>query len=198
VKDPVKDWRLRFRNSCPTLLHELYTARRLARASASAPFLRTAGLIDLLALPEYPPWGIEWVSAGEEFFQPDRYGTPALILPAIENFSVIDLVAVSFDTGAVRTRYGIAEYLGFNESDNRALDGEAVPVFEDAASWLRGGGDGIFIVDWTQIVMHLRSLPALVCQTAALAERIKRAFEQAIPCPPLLVSSDARETPHAA
>jgi hypothetical protein len=194
------DYRLQFRNTCPTLLHELDRARRRARHGASAPYLRSAGVADLLALPDYPPWGLDWISVGEEFYQTEPYpdGIGALIVPAIELLHVVDLVAVSLETGALRTRYGIAEYIGHNALDDRSADGEPVPVFEDALSWLRGGGDGIFIVDWTHIHSRLQGLPGLVCQTPALAQRIKRAFEQAVPCPPLLVASDQKESRHAA
>jgi hypothetical protein len=194
------DSRLEFRDSCPTLLHELSTARLRALYSGHGPYLRSAGIDDLLALPDYPPWGLEWVSVGEEFYQPEPYpdGIGALILPAIEIFSVVDLVAVSLETGAVRTRYGIADYIGDPALFHRSQDSEPVPVFEDALSWLRGGGDGIFILDWTRIHVPLQGLPGLVCQTPALAQRIKRAFELATPCPPLLVASPSQESRHAA
>ena len=197
---PAEDYRLTFHDSCPTLLHELENARRRARREVCVPYLRSAGIDDLLALPDYPPWGLAWISVGEAFYQPEPYpdGIGALILPAIEVRSVVDLVAVSLETGAVRTRYGIAEMLGARELFHRSEDGEPVPVFEDALSWLRGGGDGIFILDWTRIHVPLQGLPGLVCQTPALAQRIKRAFEQAIPCPPLLVASDPKESRHAA
>jgi hypothetical protein len=160
-------------------VHELKTARLRAREGGHGRYLRSAGIDDLLTLPDYPPWDLEWVSVGEAFYQPEPYpdGIGAVIVPAIEALHLVDLVAVSLKTGAVRTRYGIADYIGHNALLRRADDGEPVPVFEDALSWLRGGGDGIFIVDWTAIHMHLRGLPGLVCQTPALAQRIKRAFE---------------------
>lgn len=191
---------MEFRDSCPTLLHELSKARQRVRHSSFAPILRTAELEDLLALPEYPPWGCAYVSAGDEFYQPEPYpdGTLALILPAIENFTLIDLLAVSLETGALRTRYGIADYLGHNALDFRRWQGEPVAVFEDPVSWLRHGGEGVFIVDWRHIVRELAGVAQLVCQTPALALRIKQAFEQAIPCPPLLVSSDRKESRHVA
>lgn len=187
-------------DSCPTLVHELDRARRRARDGAVVPYLRSFGIDDLLTLPGYPPWGLDWISVGEEFYQTEPYpdGIGALIVPAIEALHLVDLVAVSLETGAPRTRYGIAEYVGANAILHRSAEGEPVPVFEDALSWLRGGGDGIFIVDWTAIHTHLRGLPGLVCQTPALAQRIKRAFEQAVPCPPLLVASDPKESRHAA
>ena len=193
------DWS-QFTESCPTLVHELKTAWVRARGGTHAKELRPAGLYDLLTVPGTPPWGLAWVSVGEEFYQPEPFpdGIPALIVPAIEALHVVDLVAVSFETGALRTRYGIADYVGYNAILHRSADNEPVPVFEDALSWLKGGGDGIFIVDWTAIHTHLRGLPGLVCQTPALAQRIKRAFEQAIPCPPLLVASDPKESRHAA
>jgi hypothetical protein len=178
-----------FAHACPTLLHELQIASQRARQGASAPILRTAGLYDLLGLPDDPPWGIDRVSVGEEFYQPEPYpdGLPALIVPAIEDGSLIDLVAVSLATGAVRTRYGEVDYIGHNALFERSCDGEPVPVFADAPSWLRAGGDGIFIVDWTHIRSHLGALPGLVCQTPALARRIRAVFEQALP--PIHVAS---------
>lgn len=187
-------------DSCPTLVHELKRARRRARDGAIVPYLRSHGIDDLLTLPDDPFWGIDWISVGDEFYQTEPYpdGIGALILPAIEALHLVDLVAVSLETGALRSRYGLVDYIGHNALSHRCDDGEPVPVFEDALSWLRGGGDGIFIVDWTHIHSHLRGLPGLVCQTQALAQRIKRAFEQAVPCPPLLVASDQKESRHAA
>jgi hypothetical protein len=187
-------------DSCPTLVHELTRARRRARDGACVRYLSSFGIDDLLKLPDDPFWGVDWISVGEEFYQPEPYpdGIGALIVPAIETLHLVDLVAVSLETGALRTRYGIADYIGYNAILHRSADNEPVPVFEDALSWLRGGGDGIFIVDWTHIHTHLQGLPGLVCQTPALAQRIKRAFEQAVPCPPLLVASDQKESRHAA
>lgn len=187
-------------DSCPTLVHELNRARRRVRDNACVEYLRSFGIDDLLKLPDHPFWGIDWISVGDEFYQTEPYpdGIGALIVPAIEGAQLVDLVAVSVETGALRTRYGIAEYIGHNVLSDRSADGEPVPVFEDALSWLKGGGDGIFIVDWTYIHTHLQGLPGLVCQTQALAQRIKRAFEQAVPCPPLLVASDPKESRHAA
>ena len=105
---------------------------------------------------------------------------------------------MSVETGALRTRYGIAEYIGHNVLSDRSADGEPVPVFEDALSWLKGGGDGIFIVDWTYIHTHLQGLPGLVCQTQALAQRIKRAFEQAVPVHRFSLPLIRRSSRHAA
>jgi len=191
---------MKIRTSCPTLLHELERAGRRARDGASVPLLRAAGLIDLLDVREAPPWGFDYVSAGDAFYQTEPYpdGTTALIVPAIENLSLVDLVAISLETGAVRTRYGIAEYVGHNVLRDCEWDREPLAVFEDAVSWLRAGGNGVWLFDWTHVHHHLHSLPQLVCQTASLARRIKQAFEQAIPCPPLLVSSDTQEISHAA
>ena len=46
--------------------------------------------------------------------------------------------------------------LGARELSHRSQDGQPVSVFEDALSWLRGGGDGIFIVDWTRVHVPLK------------------------------------------
>jgi hypothetical protein len=53
------------------------------------------------------------------------------------------------------------------------------------------------IVDWSRAAQELAAVPAIACETANLATRVRRAFERPIPLPDLYVSQP-QETRHAA
>ena len=80
-------------------------------------------------------------------------------------------------TGAVPD-FGFGKNAGL--IDYKATLGEPIPLYETPRSWIRGGGDGLVILDWTlDPGEHFRGLN-LECETAALAMQLrKRAAEAA-------------------
>jgi len=176
------------------LERELLVANRLARLPEFDARLMAAGLL----FPGPPLWGVTRVSTDKRFYQPDPDGQPAVIAPAYENRSLADLVAISLRGGhAMRLRRGDVTFLG---SDNvlAAYEWrEPLLLFESGLSWIRNGCAGAVIVDWSRAAQELAAVPAIACETANLATRVRRAFERPIPLPDLYVSQP-QETRHAA
>lgn len=150
-------------------------------------------------------WGICGVSAGPEFYQPDDAGVLAAIVPAVEGPEdpyiegpgtegpgIVDLVACSLATRAMRTRRGIAAVLGHARIDDAVLGNQPLNVYDDALSWLRGGCRGVVVLDWPAAPLLLREVPALTCESRATAERLGAAFERPRPYPPILVHHGER------
>jgi len=165
------------------LLRELLQAARLARKPEFAEILLTAGWTSVGC----PMWGIDAVSAGDEFYQPDENGGMAAILPAYEGPHLVDLVACSFTSRQMRTRRGIAQVLGFDWIEDACLGLQPLAVHADALSWLRHGCRGIVVIDWTAAPRLLRDVPALHCENEAVAAALQQAFERPAPYPPIHV-----------
>src|SRR6476659_6924230 len=92
------------------IFHELLLAWRLARSPAMESVLARAGLGEL---PASPHWGIDWVEPDGPLYRPAAQGgLVAAILPARLDGPLIDLVATSLETRAMRRRQGLAMVLG--------------------------------------------------------------------------------------
>ncbi len=169
------------------LLRELLQASQLAREPACAECLRTLGLSEL----GRPLWGIDAVSAGDVFYQPDLNGDLAAIVPAFEGPHLVDLVACFFDTRAMRTRRGIAPVLGFDRIEDACLGLQPLMVFDHALSWLHARCRGVVVIDWTAAPRLLRDVQAIRCESEATAEALRAAFERPNPYPPIYVQDGA-------
>ncbi len=126
---------------------------------------------------------------GDEFYQPDEGGRLAAIVPAFEGRHLVDLVACSFTSRAMRTRNGIATVLGFDRIEDACLGREPLRVHDHALSWLRNKCRGVVVIDWTAAPSLLRDVPSLVCESEATAAELTRAFERPNPYPPILVQN---------
>jgi hypothetical protein len=72
----------------------------------------------------------------------------AIIIPARdETGEIIDLVAWNTQTGALALWSGDACMLGADQLTAPRVDMDALPVFPDAAAWLRAGRRGLVIID---------------------------------------------------
>jgi hypothetical protein len=167
------------------LLQELLAAARLAQRPELADTLRALGL----AGRALPLWGLAAVDAGRDHYAPHPDGRFALITGAFEHGELVDLVATSLATRAMRRRVGDAVLLGADRIEHARELGRPLPVFADAWSWLCGGCLGIVILDFSRVALLLRDVPALSVQTDALAVRLKQAFECPLPLPPMFVPS---------
>jgi hypothetical protein len=169
--------------SPPTLLRELEEATLLARAPAFADRLASVGLT---SCGEFEGFGIARVIAGLEFYEPHEDGVPALIVPAVEQGEIVDLVACAFGSRLMRTRCGIARLLGHDHVVDRTFfSNEQVEVFEDAFAWVKAAGEGVVVIDWQFGPSLLRDLPALRCAHAETATRLRDAFVRPPPYPPI-------------
>ena len=167
------------------LLRELLRASQLARRPAFAEPLRKFGLTSDLC----PVWGIDSVSAGCDFYQPDEAGHMAAIVPAFDGVHIVDLVACHFGTRQMRRRKGIASVLGHDWIEDAFLGNEPLRIFDNALTWLRAKCRGVVILDWQSASDLLRNVPALHCESEDLADRLKGAFERPRSYPLILINN---------
>jgi hypothetical protein len=182
--------------SCSLLQDELDTAARFAARPELAPVLADMRL-DRAGLP---PWGIAHVAADKVFYEPDPDGKPAIIVGAFEQGELIDLVATSLDTRAMRRRCGEARLLGMDWIERARDLAKPLSLFNDAFAWLAGDGCGAVVLDWRAAPRELADLRGLLCQSEALARRVTQAFARPVPLPPLYVhrsDNRPRESAHA-
>ncbi|HZQ00359.1 MAG TPA: hypothetical protein VFB13_12515 [Reyranella sp.] len=182
--------------SLSPLLGELIEAKRLARRPDIARLVparvRGGGVI----------WGFARVEADERYYMPSPDGrTVALIAPAYERRGnctyIVDLVATSISTRAVRRRRGEAAILGDDWIDCAIEARRPVRLYENPLWWVNGRCHGAVVLDWRDLAYRLAEASSIICQTTTLAERVSDAFARPIPMPPLYVPP-AQETRHAA
>ncbi|HEX4511657.1 MAG TPA: hypothetical protein VH328_16325 [Burkholderiaceae bacterium] len=170
------------------LLRELLKASQMARGPLFAPRLSAAGLPVL----GVPLWGIDVVSAGTQFYQPDEAGTLAAIVAAYHGRSMVDLVACSFTTRETRTRKGVAVVLGEEWIEDARFGSRPLRIFDDVFTWLNGSCRGVVVIDWQEAPHHLRDISQIHCESAVTADRLIRAFERPTPYPRVLVCNGDR------
>ena len=176
------------------LLLELLNARTLA----DVPGLRAC--LIRFGLPQDGPrlWGLADVEADERHYQPVARGTPALIAAAYEALSIVDLVAISMrGQHALRTRLGVAAFLGGDNIDLADEEGWPLFLLRTGWSWIRNRCRGAVVIDWRLAPYRLMHLRGIACETPALAARVQRAFERPLPLPDLSVQPH-QEIRHAA
>jgi hypothetical protein len=178
------------------LLRELVRARRLAETPVMAPILDKLGLTER---PSY--WGVDWVEVEGGLYRPaDDGGRIALIIGVYQHGGLIDLLATSLETRAMRRRRGLGTLLGEDRLEHPLQQGKSLAVLADGLSWLAGGRKGVVILDWRDAALQLADMPALICESEALADRLRRAFvAEVFAAPPLFVpSGQPKERRHAA
>lgn len=177
------------------LLRELVRAWRLAETPVLKPILDRVGLTER---PRY--WGVDWVDVEGGLYRPaDEGGRIALVQGVWQHGGLIDLVATSLETRAMRCRRGLGTLLGEDRLDNALRYGKPLSVFADGLSWLAAGRTGVVILDWSDIIL-LADAPALLCESEALAFRLRQAFAREVfAVPQIFVSSgQPKECRHAA
>lgn len=176
------------------LLLELLKANRLA----DVPELRAC--LTSFGLPEDGPriWGLADVEIDGANYQPVAHGTPALVAAAYEELSIVDLVAISVrGRHAIRTRRGVATFLGGNNVDYATEEDWPLFLYETGWSWIRNRCRGAVVIDWRRAPHRLTPLRAISCETPALAKRLRLIFERPLPLPDLFIQP-TEETRHAA
>lgn len=90
-----------------------------------------------------------------------------------------DLIAFPPDRpGEWWTRTGSA-ILNAEEVDRCAFHGESLLIHPTPMDWLRAGGQGVVILDWSAFLpFHLSGPPAFRCATRDLAARLDRALHR--------------------
>lgn len=173
--------------SLPVVCHSA-TYARLFALGISGDAINGRGLFDSLAAEEavlFP--------GGRFEFGRDSLGIPrrrSVIVPARdESGDIIDLVALSLESGRVLTWRGCAAMLGAENVFAPRLDSEALLVHENAFEWLRSGRRGIVILDATIARWRLAE-ERLAVANAAFGRRLQDAL--ALPGPQIFVTCDER------
>lgn len=175
------------------LLQELQRAGRLAERPELEPVRKTSALPSTRGTL----WGFDRVIAGGHFYEPAEEGRWALITAAYEGGELVDLVATSLRTRAMRRRTGMAHVLGAPWIGVAEQSHIHLSLRESALRWWASGFFGAVILDWAFAPALLGGVPAVACESRGLAERVRRAFVDCR-CPELFVlkPQEPNDGPH--
>ena len=158
----------------PGILGELARASRRRHHPDLAPVLAALGLANVRG----PAWGFAHVVADGENYRPAlddaEPAHAALIVPAVKDGGVDDLVACTIVPRRMRSRLGVAAVVGFDEIGRARVNGRPLFVFNDSLAWLHGGALGVAVVDWARTVEIFDGIPLLMC-SASMVDRLKQA-----------------------
>jgi hypothetical protein len=160
---------------------ELIKADQWRRHPDIAPVAADLGLANVHG----PAWGFGHVVADGEAYRPAIDGEAAraaLIVPAVEDGAVSDLVACSIETRRMRSRLGVIAVVGLEEIERARTTDAPLLVFDDAIGWLRGNTRGAVIVDWKRAIGELEGVGVLMC-SATVASRLHDATRKCWPRP---------------
>jgi hypothetical protein len=172
---------------------ELAGADRRRMHPDLAEVLVALGLADVRA----PAWGFGAVVPEDDTYRPagpDEAGHQAVIVPAVEQGVVVDLVAQGLNSGRMLSRLGATALLGSDEIERARQSDDALIVFNNAMSWLRGHTRGVVVVNWQEAGRELEGVETLLCRKD-LAERLHKATRRCWPLPTIAIAGGLR---HAA
>ena len=174
------------------LMGELLAARRFARQDRELCETLSDCELDLDGLPLV--WGFDFVSIDGAHYEPVRGGQPAVIVPAIEDGEIVDLVAMGLKTRACRTRTGQATILGREWLDAARWAGTSPAIFPDPLTWLYARCRGVVLLDLSAARFELADLPSVACSSDLFAIRLNEAMRVPVHIPAIFVP----EAHHAA
>jgi hypothetical protein len=192
----VRDLHERLERNPPkqrSILGELAAADRLREHPAVSASLADLGLNEING----PSWGVASVVATGARYRPaeaDEEATGAIVVPAVHDGSVHDLVACSLSSRRMLPRLGVASLIGADELEAAQRAGGPLLVFDNAIQWLRGHTRGISIVSWQEAPQDLEGVEILLC-SSALAPRLHAATSSCWPRPTIAIPGERR---HAA
>jgi hypothetical protein len=163
-------------------------------------FAEVLGLLGLTAC-RAPLWGGgRIVDQGLGMYRPaelEEIGAePAIIVPAITNLGIEDLVANGLRSRRTLTRHGLAAVVGAIEIDKAREHDQPLLVFNDPLAWLRGDTHGIVVIDWKTIGAELDGVRALIC-SPTIAPRLHQATRCCWPRP-VVATPPRKDLQHAA
>ncbi len=158
-------------------------AARKLRSELPAGFYIGAGMPGLAPIRPIRGGRFEFTEDGRAAVIIPAYDTiPGLLDASAERHveHLVDLVAVDLDRPERHwRRRGEALVLGAAYLDIAAHEGEPVPVFKTPLSWLRSGGAGVVVLDWSWarevLVNH-----ELIAEDVELGNRLEAALKPEI------------------
>lgn len=130
---------------------------------------------------------VRLLEADGERYVPGDSGAAACVVPVFTGgpvgqlWDVVDLVAFTVDQPARWwLRKGNGVLLGPDWPDYcTTLANDPLPLFSTPLYWLRAGGRGSCVVDWSaHLPLHLRGVQNIVCDSTALAKRLHKAVHK--------------------
>ena len=126
-------------------------------------WLTISGWRTCAALP-----GASIMSCHGETYRPAIGGEPAhasLIVPAVDEYGrIVDLVACTLAAPhRMRSRYGAAAIVGFDEVE-RAREADApLLVFDNTIRWLYARSRGAVVIDWEKAPREIEGVTIILC-----------------------------------
>jgi hypothetical protein len=176
-----------------SIVAELAGADHRRSRPGLAEVMVALGLTDVRS----PAWGFDAVIPEGDTYRPaeaNEQGHQAAIVPAMEDGSVVDLVAQGLNSGKMLPRMGSAVLLGVDEVESARDADRPLIVFSNALFWLRGHTRGVVVVDWREAGRELEGMKTLLC-CKDLAGRLHKATRHCWPLPTIAVAEGFR---HAA
>lgn len=132
------------------------------------------------------------VDVGEGLFAPSPDGRRSMVVPVYENGQLLDLVAFSTSTPddwLLRTGAGLA--LGLIDGFEPHTWGASVHLHKTPMDWLRAGGDGLCIVDWSAPDIYLfNDLPHITVDDDGLRSQLVAAVQRPAHIVPVSVKKE--------
>jgi len=137
------------------------------------------------------------LEADSDRYVPGDTGPATCVVPVFDGgpvgelWALHELVAFTLDQPSRWwLRKGNGVLLGPDWPDYlTTLGNDPLPLFDNPLSWLRGGGSGSCVVDWSaHLPLYLGNVKDIVCESSELASRLYRALNGPLPCPSIHVS----------
>jgi hypothetical protein len=147
------------------------------------------------------PYGFDHVVAdGDDTYRLAIDGEPAhaaLIVPAVEDGRIVDLVACTLAAPhRMRTRYGAAAIVGFDEVERARETDTPLLVFDHTIRWLYARSRGAVVVDWNRAAREIEGVKIILC-AEGLAPRLREATRRCWPRP-TIAFAQSEKMRHAA
>jgi hypothetical protein len=147
-----------------------------------------------------PSYGYGHVVADGETYRPaldDEPAHAALIVPAVEDGGVVDLVACTVLPQRMRSRLGVAAVVGLEEIELARETEAPLLVFDNTIRWLLcGNAHGAVIVDWKRAIGELEGVKVIMC-SISMATRLHDATRRCWPRP-TIAFAQSEKMRHAA
>ncbi len=174
------------------LLRELIAAWRGLDDPEAAALLEAGGIGRSVGNGR-PLFGLATVETDGPFYVPHPDGKLALINGVRDDDgALIDLVATSVRSRAMRRRWGEGRFLGGDAIERaRWSSRQSLYRYTDAWSWMRHGCTGAVVLDWSGAVHAFHDVSGIVCESELLSARLKRADARPVEPPPIFVPLSA-------